>query len=226
MVDSSIGGKTGVDFKSYKNMVGAFYMPVLVYVNVSVLKTLPKDEYYAGYGEIIKHGLIADRKMVDFLDTSFVKLSAMDTETMLEMIYNNVNIKRKVVEEDPKEDGLRAILNFGHTCGHAIEKQSGLKMLHGQCVAVGCVCACYISYKRGLITKEDLSFIEKLFQKYNLPVRIKGFDAEQVVETTSKDKKKDGGCIRFILIQNIGNAIIDKTVTKQEMLEAVNYVTE
>ena len=125
MVDSSIGGKTGVDFKAYKNMVGAFYMPQFVYMNISALKTLPAREYRSGFGEIIKHGLILDRQFYDWLAKNRDELLKMDAEFVTEMVYRSLLVKKQVVERDPKEKGERALLNFGHTLGHAVEKLKG-----------------------------------------------------------------------------------------------------
>ena len=215
-VDSSIGGKTGVDFDSYKNMVGAFHMPSLVYTNLSTLKTLDAEQFASGMGEIIKHGLIKNADYCKWLDEH--------TEQIQIMILESNRIKRDVVEKDPKEQGERALLNFGHTFGHAIEKLKDFTMLHGQCVAVGSIAACEISALRGQITRDEADWVRGLFRRFGLPDAVTGLDAKAVIEASRHDKKMEQGTIKFILLRGIGNAVVDRTVTDQEMgrgLEAV-----
>ena len=146
-VDSSIGGKTGVDFDAYKNMVGAFHMPRLVYTNVKTLTTLSQEQFSSGMGEIIKHGLIKDAAYYQWLKDNREKIMVRDLEACADMIERSDEIKREVVEKDPTEQGDRALLNFGHTLGHAIEKLKNFQMLHGHCVGVGCIAAAAISQK-------------------------------------------------------------------------------
>ena len=162
-VDSSIGGKTGVDFDSYKNMVGAFHMPKLVYINVSTLTTLSDEQFISGMGEIIKHGLIKDSAYFDWLIENHDRILARDKDVLMEMIRVSCNIKRVVVENDPTEKGDRALLNFGHTLGHAIERYLDLKLSHGACVGIGCCLASVISYNRGDITEDELHKIIHAF---------------------------------------------------------------
>lgn len=151
-VDSSIGGKTGVDFDSYKNMVGAFHMPKLVYMNLSVLKTLSNRQFCSGMGEIIKHGLIKNANYFTWLKENEAQIAALDLPTVGEMIYESNVVKKNVVENDPTEKGERALLNFGHTLGHAIEKYMNFEFLHGECVLIGCALASIISYKKEYYT--------------------------------------------------------------------------
>lgn len=224
MVDSSIGGKTGVDFQSYKNMVGAFYMPKCVYMNLNTLKTLQQKEYLSGMGEIIKHGLIKDINYYQWLKQNVNGIKDMDYTVLCSMIKRSCEIKKEVVELDPKEQGDRALLNFGHTIGHAVEKLMDLSLLHGECVAIGMVAASYISMKRGYISKEEFSDIKKLIEDFHLPVAIQGLDKDEILEAVTRDKKMDAGKIKFILLRSIGDAYIDTTVTRQEMLEAVEYL--
>lgn len=226
-VDSSIGGKTGVDFMQYKNMVGAFYMPKLVYMNLSVLKTLPKRQISSGMGEIIKHGLIKDTAYFSYLKENSDNIKALDMTALEELVYGSCEIKRRVVENDPKEQGERALLNFGHTLGHAIEKLSGFSMYHGECVAVGMAGAGYISWKLGHITKEQLDMIETTIQSYGLPVRIPEFShtPEEILAATKLDKKMESGKVKFIVLKEIGNAVITKELTDEEILSGISYVT-
>lgn len=226
-VDSSIGGKTGVDFMQYKNMVGAFYMPKLVYINLSALKTLPKRQISSGMGEIIKHGLIKDTAYFSYLEENSDRIKALDMAALEELVYGSCEIKRNVVENDPKEQGERALLNFGHTLGHAIEKLSGFSMYHGECVAVGMAGAGYISMKLGYITKEQLEMIEATIQSYGLPVRIPEFShtPEEILAATKLDKKMESGKVKFIILKEIGNAVITKELTDEEILSGISYVT-
>ena len=153
-VDSSIGGKTGVDFNGYKNMVGAFYQPILVYINIETLKTLPIRENLSGMGEIIKHGFIKDKGYLKWLNDNSEHILNLEYDALEYMICESCMIKRAVVEYDPKETlGERALLNFGHTLGHAIEKNSNFSLLHGECVALGMLAALEISYTKGYISE-------------------------------------------------------------------------
>jgi len=224
MVDSSIGGKTGVDFRGYKNMVGAFHMPSLVYVNLSVLKTLDTLQRSSGMGEIIKHSLIRDKKYYQELVSKCEDILALNTQAVTEMIFRSQEIKKQVVENDPKEKGERAHLNFGHTIGHAIEKFAEFSLLHGHCVGLGMVAASYISFLRGNITKDELLSIEELISLYGLPVRYKVINNENVIENCFHDKKKEGKLIRFVLLNEIGSCYTTTDVSKDEMNAAINYL--
>lgn len=226
MVDSSIGGKTGVDYLGYKNMVGAFHMPAAVITNPLTLESLPDREYISGFAEIIKHALIADDTYFDYLYTHHEAAMQHDYDVITEIIYRSCNIKKAVVEEDPTEKGIRAHLNFGHTAGHAIEKYMNFELLHGECISLGCIVSLYISYKRGNISLDDYNKARELFGLYRLPVSIGKLDNDAVVRITRSDKKADGKMIRFILLRSIGQAYIDTTVTEEEIIEALNVIQE
>ena len=223
-VDSSIGGKTGVDFKAYKNMVGAFYMPKLVYMNLSTLNSLPEREYLEGMGEIIKHGLIRDKEYFYWLNENKDKIISRDYETVKKMIFVSCNIKRVVVENDPKEKGERAVLNFGHTIGHAVEKAKNFSLLHGECVAIGMAAATYISLKKGNIAEKEYNEINNVISDFKLPVYTTGILASDVVKATKNDKKMDSGVIKFITLEENGHAIIDRTISEELLLEATETV--
>lgn len=226
MVDSSIGGKTGVDFRAFKNMVGAFYMPRLVYMNLSVLRSLPPEQFASGMGEVIKHGLIADKDYLDFLIKDREKISAFDPDSILHVVKRSCEIKGHVVEIDPKEQGIRATLNFGHTIGHAIEKLSDFRLFHGQCVAVGMVAASYLSMQKGYISSDEYAIIRETIASYNLPVSVLASDykAADVLATTKSDKKMVAGQIKFILLKQVGEAVIDTTLTDDDLLAGINEV--
>lgn len=226
-VDSSIGGKTGVDFRQYKNMVGAFYQPKLVYINLNVLKTLPDDHFYAGMGEVVKHGLIRDREYFDWLCSNAPAIMERRIDVMGEMIQRSCNIKRRVVENDPKEKGERALLNFGHTIGHAVEKLSDFRLIHGYCVALGIIAACSISERRGMISTQDFLRIRESFRLFHLPEKIPfSMNDQDIIDVTKLDKKMEAGKIKFILLDSVGCACIRKNVSEKEMLDAIRILND
>lgn len=223
-VDSSVGGKTGVDFDQYKNMVGAFYMPKLVYMNISVLKTLDDRQYYAGMAEVMKYGLIKNAKFYEWIIDNMYEIHEKDVETLEEMILKSCTYKKLIVEKDPTEKGERALLNFGHTIGHAIEKAKKFELLHGECVALGCVAAAYISWKKEYISMDEYYEIRDMFVPFNLPISVEEIDPEEIFALTSSDKKMENSQIKFILLKKVGKAMIDTTVTKEEILAGINEI--
>lgn len=222
--DSSIGGKTGVDFEGYKNMVGAFYMPKLVYMNVSVLKTLEERQFYSGFAEIMKHGLIKDSVFYEWLLENMYEIDERDPAVLEEMVMRSSTIKKLVVEKDPAEKGDRALLNFGHTIGHAIEKAMHFEWYHGECVALGCVAAAFISWKHELLTMDEYYEIRDMFVPFHLPISIDSIDPEEVLKLTKSDKKMEAGRIKFILLKKVGKAVIDTTVSDEDILNAVKEI--
>lgn len=225
-VDSSIGGKTGVDFACYKNMVGAFHQPKLVYINIAVLKSLTEEQFLCGMGEILKHGLIKDAAYYEWTINQMFEIKDRNISVLKEMISRSCEIKRDVVEKDPTEKGERALLNFGHTLGHAIEKLKNFTLMHGQCVAIGYLAASYISWKRGLISTEEFFEIRDMNIGFGLPVSFEGPNAEEILSATRSDKKMEQGKVKFILLKGIGTAYIDRTVTDEEMAEAIHYIRQ
>ena len=223
-VDSSIGGKTGVDFDSYKNMVGAFYMPRLVYINISTLNTLDERIFNSGFGEIIKHAYIKDSEYLDYIKNNTVNIMSRQPGCLEEIIYKSCVIKGNVVEKDPTEKGDRMLLNFGHTLGHAIEKLSGFTLYHGECVVLGMICALYISKKRGSITDAEYESAIRLFKDFNYPMTVSGIKVNEVVDVSKNDKKMSAGKIRFVLLNAVGDAYIDYDVSEGEMLESLQEV--
>ncbi len=217
MVDSSIGGKTGVDYKAYKNMVGAFYQPSAVYINISALHTLPEREFLAGMGEVVKHGFILDRTYHRFLKENAAKILAKDEEILRSMIYQSLCIKRGVVERDPKEKGERALLNFGHTIGHAVEKLNHFALLHGECVSVGMVAAAEISVLRGVLTKEEAEEVTELLLAFGMKTTVSPLEKEELLAVCHRDKKADGAKIKFVLLSEIGQAFLDSEVSDEEL---------
>lgn len=223
-VDSSIGGKTGVDYKQYKNIVGAFNMPRLVYINTETLNTLDGRQYYAGIAEVMKYGLIRRSAFYVWLLDNMYEIHDKDEAALEYMIGQSCQIKKEYVEKDPYDKGERAILNFGHTIGHAIEKAMDFRLLHGECVALGSVAAAFISWKKGYIQMEDYYEIRDMFVPFNLPISIDGIEAEEILENIKYDKKHSGDTLSFISLKKVGKAFIDTTVTKEEITEALNEI--
>ena len=223
-MDNSIKKKTNVDFDAYKNMVGAFHMPRLVYMNLNVLKTLPDRQFACGMGEIIKHGLIQDSDYLEKLSTYQREIREKNYAALLWMVAGSCKIKRHVVEEDPTEQGIRAWLNFGHTIGHSVEKLKDFTLCHGECVAIGCAAAAWMSWKRGLISEKEKEAAEQLLLDYQLPVSVKELKPEDIVKTTKLDKKMDAGKVKFVLLKKIGGAFVTRDVEDEELLRASQYV--
>lgn len=214
-VDSSVGGKTGVNLKSGKNLVGAFYQPRLVLCDLDALKTLPKREYVSGLAEVIKYGVIYDAIFFAQLERNLPKLLQRDTATLRTVVARCCEIKADVVGQDETEGGLRAILNFGHTIGHAIENISGYgKFLHGEAISVGQVAAAKLSHKVLGFPSSEAVRIEKLFTQASLPVKLK-FNTSQrkkLFGAMKLDKKVSGGEITFVLAQKIGKVVWNQKV--------------
>ncbi len=224
-IDSSIGGKTGVDFDGYKNMVGAFHMPALVYTNPSALVTLPSDQFSAGMGEVIKSALLADADFYVWLKERADAVLSGDPDTLYEMIRRTAEIKVRIVEEDPKEKGVRALLNLGHTIGHAIEKTEDFRMLHGSCVALGLMAAASMSRARGYLTEKETEDIRAALVRFGLPVRTEIADPDEILRATKSDKKMAAGQIRFILLEKIGRAAVARDVSDEEILAGIRSVS-
>ncbi len=222
--DSSIGGKTGVDFDGFKNMVGAFKMPKLVYMNLNTLKTLDDRQFFNGFAEVMKHGLIKDAGFYEWLISNMYEICERDLDTLEQMIIQSCTIKKLIVEKDPLEQGDRALLNFGHTIGHAIEKAKGFTMLHGECVALGCVAAAFLSWKRELLTMEEYYEIRDMFVPFYLPISIEDINPEEILQLTKSDKKMEAGKIKFVVLKRIGKAMIERTVKEEELLAAINEI--
>ena len=223
--DSSIGGKTGVDLDNYKNMVGAFHMPKLVYMNLSTLRSLSARQFASGMGEVLKHGLIKDEAYYEYLVNNFNEINDRDEETLEYVVKRSLEIKRDIVERDPLEQGDRALLNFGHTIGHAIEKYCDLSLLHGECVALGSIAAAYISYQRGNLSTEEFYEIRDMFLPFFLPITLRDdADPGEILKLTKNDKKMQTGKIRFVLLKKVGKACIDTSVTDDEILAGIRQL--
>lgn len=205
--DSSVGGKVGVDFEGSKNIIGFFYQPSLVYINVNTLKTLPERELKAGLAEVVKHGIIYDEEFFDFIDYNTKRIFNFDEDVLQYMAKMNCTIKGKVVEQDEKESGLRAILNFGHTFGHAVESVSEFRLLHGECVAIGMMAAFKMAQKLEMVEDKSTSKVAAVLENIGLPVRVSGLDREKVYRQMFYDKKVKSSKLLFVLPKGIGEVV-------------------
>jgi len=204
-VDSSVGGKTGIDHPRGKNLIGAFYQPRLVLIDVNTLATLDQRQYRAGLAEVIKYGVVYDRPFFEFLEANRAGILAMEPEFLIEIIHRSCTLKSQVVEADEKESGLRAILNYGHTFGHAFEALSGYRgLVHGEAVAIGMVLAVRVSAAEGMCSQADVSRVFDLISRYGLPVEIPLYDRQQLLNSVAADKKSKGDSITFICNRGIG----------------------
>ena len=204
-VDASIGGKNGVNFGGYKNMVGTFNQPGFVLCDLDMLRSLPPEQLQSGLAEIVKHAAIADGKMFRDLENDAEKALALDPAFLERLVYDSLVIKAAIVNRDEKETGERRKLNFGHTFGHAIEKVTGIP--HGQAVSIGMVLAAGISQRRGLITSDEYNRLRRLLERLNLPTRM-SFDQKAVLEALGKDKKRENENVHFVLLTKLGGATI------------------
>ncbi|KAA9327324.1 3-dehydroquinate synthase [Adhaeribacter soli] len=222
MVDASVGGKTGIDFLGFKNQLGVFQEPRAVFIHSLFLETLPARQIKSGYAEVIKHWLIADaaafetQRLVGFLAADWQKL-----------IPESVEVKSKIVKADPLEKGVRKILNFGHTVGHAVESyfltQLGRELLHGEAIAVGLVCESYLSEQKGLLSQAELSRIETFMAMVYEKVKLKPEDIAGILPYLQQDKKNRNAVINCVLLEGIGKAVYDQPVTVAEVERSLQY---
>ena len=221
-VDASVGGKLGIDFYSFKNHIGVFKEPKAVFVNTDFLKTLSHAELRSGFAEIIKHCLIADKTKWEEIKSR--KLEEQDWDDLAE---HSVTIKSKVTEADPEEKGLRKILNFGHTIGHAIESYylniAGKKLLHGEAIAIGMIAEAYISFKKKFINQRELDEIINYIVSVYGKVQLFEFDLEKILPLTLQDKKNENKIIQCSLLEKVGKANYNIPVTIKEIREAIEY---
>lgn len=212
-VDSSVGGKVAVNHPRAKNLIGAFHQPRLVVADTETLRTLPAREYRSGLAEVVKHGLIADAALFSWLEENVGPLSARDPGALAHVVQRSCEIKADVVRRDEREAGPRAMLNLGHTVGHALETVGGYRALrHGEAVAVGLAAACRIAERLGRLAAEERARVERLLEVLRLPTRIPGWAADQVVAALAADKKAVGGRPRFVVPSGIGRVEIGQEV--------------
>ena len=220
-VDASVGGKLGIDFDAFKNHIGLFRVPNKVFINTLFLNTLPERELRSGYAEVIKHCLIAD------LDKwNYIKNLSINDNDWTEVTKHSVGIKNYVTLEDPTEKGLRKILNFGHTVGHAIESfylNTSKRLLHGEAVAVGMICEAFISKKRGFINDSELETLKNdLIKIYGQP-NIDESDLDSIIPLAYQDKKNEKNIIKAVLLEKIGTANFDNAISEEDIKESILY---
>jgi 3-dehydroquinate synthase len=223
-VDSSVGGKTGVNLSIGKNLVGSFHHPIAVFADVSLLETLSARELRAGLFESIKAGIIRDAGLFRFLERERISVLACDPGTLKRVISASIRMKAEVVGIDERESGLRMILNFGHTIGHAIEAATGYKkLLHGEAIAWGMLAALHISRMRGMLPDKDAVRIEQTIHAYGPLPRFRA-RVPDLLTAAGHDKKNKGGTRRFVLADRIGNAVVVENVTDTEMIAAIERI--
>ena len=220
MADSSVGGKCGVDYDKYKNLIGSIYMPRLVYAATYTLSSLPDREFSSGMAEVLKAGLIKDSAFYEWMINGFSAIMERDAETLAGMLYKAISIKQYYVTKDPFEQSERMILNFGHTIGHALEKYFDFKYSHGECVALGSIAAAYISIKLEMLSDMEFYEIRDMFVPFGLPISLDKFDVDEVCANIGHDKKNTDSGLKFILLKKIGKAVITSDVTEDEIREA------
>jgi len=209
-VDSSIGGKVAVNHGQLKNQIGAFYQPRLVITDIDTLKTLAAKELANGLAEVIKSAVIWDREFFAYLETNLDQIKSLDARLLEETVFRSVRIKAEIVERDERDLGLRGILNYGHTIGHAIESASDFKMEHGEAIAIGMLAAGRISNQMGMLDRNELARLKCVIERADLPTEIPRLKAKRLIPAIKHDKKILEGKIRFVLPTSIGTAIIDE----------------
>jgi len=226
MMDASIGGKVAVDMPQGKNLVGAFYQPRFVLSDVETLKTLPVRELTSGWAEAIKHGLILDDGLLDTFENNVSEIKSLDSEIATAIIRKSVAIKAGVVSQDEKETlGIRILLNYGHTIGHAIESITGYtKYLHGEAVSVGMMGAAKIGELLQIMDVDEVERQKEILQAYGLPISAPGLNSESIISAMTSDKKTTGGSINWVLLNGIGNAITSNDVPDKYVSEALKFV--
>lgn len=223
-VDSSVGGKTGINHPLGKNMIGAFYQPQVVLADIDTLKTLPQREFSAGMAEVIKYGLIRDAKFFDWLEANIEKLMTLDEAAISEAIYHSCQNKAVVVARDEHENGERALLNLGHTFGHAIENAMGYGVwLHGEAVAAGTMLAADLSKRMGWLTSEEITRIHELLTNAKLPLDAPKLGVEKYLDLMQLDKKVSDGKIRLVLQQGIGKSVITSDYDVEKLRQTLSF---
>ncbi|NMC27488.1 MAG: 3-dehydroquinate synthase [Syntrophomonadaceae bacterium] len=226
-VDSSVGGKTGVNLPLGKNLVGAFHQPSLVFVEVDFLDTLPQREYLTGLAEVIKYGIIWDRQFFIYLEENLARIKAQDKDCLQYIISRCCEIKAQVVAQDETEKGVRAMLNLGHTFGHALEALTLYeRYTHGEAVAIGTICAARLSQSLGLLSASEVSRIEQLIEAVGLPTRFENLDPQAIIAQMYRDKKQVGGRLQLVLPATVGQCRIVDQVPESQIASLLGQCSE
>jgi 3-dehydroquinate synthase len=212
-VDSSIGGKVAVDHGQLKNKIGAFYQPKLVIADIGTLKTLPAEELASGLAEVIKSAAIRSEELFAYLEGNLDRIKSLDKSALEEVVFQTAKIKAEVVEKDELDLGLRNILNYGHTIGHALESVSDFGIRHGNAVAIGMLAAARISNQMGMLDRTDVIRLKKVIEKAGLPEEIPSRKVEEIMQVMKHDKKVSGDKIKFVLLKSIGSVLVTDEVS-------------
>lgn len=221
-VDAGVGGKNGVNFKGYKNMVGTFRQPEFLICDPELLKTLPRVQILSGLAEVVKHAALGGASLFDYLETNYLKALAVESTVMERLVFDSIKLKAEIVNRDATEQGERRKLNFGHTFGHAIEKISSLP--HGHAVSIGMALAADISLQKGLLSAQENQRLKTLLANLKLPIRT-DIDAQSLFEVLKKDKKRQGENLYFVMLEHIGSALIQELPLRQIEILAKQILT-
>ncbi|MBI2832330.1 MAG: 3-dehydroquinate synthase [Chloroflexi bacterium] len=216
-VDSGIGGKVALDYGTLKNKIGAFYQPKLVIADIATLKTLPARQLLSGLAEVIKYAVIRDRELLTYIEERLDMIKSLDAAALEEIIYRSARIKAEVVEKDERDTGVRNILNYGHTIGHAIESVSDFQIAHGEAVAIGMVAAARISNKLGMLGEDELNRLTRVIERTGLPTEPPKLNLAEIIKAMGHDKKIISGRVRFVLPRKIGEVIVTDEVNQSQV---------
>lgn len=223
-VDASIGGKVGVNHRLGKNMIGAFHQPGLVLIDIATLHTLPPQEILAGFAEIVKHALIYDRQYFEFLESELNSILAVEARAMAEAVRRSCEIKSEIVSQDEREAGIRGLLNFGHTVGHALEAARGFTGLrHGEAVWVGMLAEAYLATKSQYLAASDFARLDKFLRNLPLSIQLGGISMDEIEYLMARDKKNAAGAVRMVMLQAIGQASLTARWERDFLAEAIRY---
>ncbi|MBI9071834.1 MAG: 3-dehydroquinate synthase [Melioribacteraceae bacterium] len=220
-VDSSVGGKTAINFGETKNVIGSFYQPKFVLIDISFFKTLPEEEILCGIGEIIKYGYLTDVKLFNYIVNNVEKIFDLDETPINKLVLESVKYKANVVAADEKESSIRKVLNLGHTFAHAIEVEQDHKIKHGQAVIIGIACALYLSNRLELIDDDELSGLMTLILKFQDHIKLKEYNGRSLLKIMMRDKKNRDGKIKFVLLNEIGSIVLDAEADADDVIYAI-----
>ena len=220
-VDAGVGGKNGVNYRGYKNIVGVFNQPEFVICDIDLLKSLPEKEILSGLGEVVKHAVIADMDLFNFMEANYQGILDLENRLVERLVHDSIVIKSDIVNRDEKEAGVRRKLNFGHTFGHSFEKITGVT--HGEAVSAGMMVAAALSEKRGHLSRAEIDRMERLLCRLNLPTTF-STDPSAVVDGLKKDKKRSGDTIHFVLLDGLGRAVVETISIADLVIETENIL--
>ncbi len=220
-VDSSVGGKTGINFGNTKNIIGAFNQPNFVLIDIDFIQTLEREEILSGFGEIVKYAFLTDKTFYSYVSNNIDKVYDKNPRTLAKLISESVKFKGDVVVNDEKEKAIRKVLNLGHTFAHAFEVETKYKLKHGQAVIVGIAAAIFLSYKLGLINDSKTDELLKLILRFKDDISFRKINFENAISVMQRDKKNRDGKIKFVLLKDIGNIVLDMEASRSDIIYAL-----